>query len=1074
MFPRQDQSAVADDYEDLQNVNFHDVFQLSRAALPPSFVQIPTPRDYTRKEIAAAEDLNKLRKVVDCTNKSSFFSTDDWATIPDFSSDLHGYLLKARSTSADIPPAALPFFAEALVVATDALGRYPGDKSWALFLMVPTLLLWSQRSSTSELSRAKYVANRSIMFVQGRVSALWESVVEQVARYQMRVREDTAKEHTGDGEFHEQRFMHLMANNRSSEALDMVTGNRGVRVSFKDGAIDEATQKLIERKIPQGDPPQWPTGRQALNEQLRKSNIQGITVDAITVVGLYSGEVASKRRGTGASFSGWTFDMFHAALRVPHMAGNILRNYAVGLNFILQGQISDSMAEYMQSSPLVIVEASSTGKRRVVFPQEIFFRDASALGLKWAEKQPNFRKFFHNQYAMGVKNGGLVPSVVLQATMEKHAADASVGIVSRDIENQFHTFSRELLLKRLLECYQVLDLRPLAFMASYLMLATVGYILEAAFSVAMAAGSAQGNALSSLFAQFLFQFAIDALLAHMGDRIIALSAFADNLDAVIRAGYVGEYIAMSEHFLQPTSMRFGLASDTAFFPGLQTEQSQHTVQGHFPPGQVRFANDGLDLDATRIDRCGTIITGIPIGSSAFQTAAVQRIVDKALAAMDALRLNKKVNLVCSTKILQECIIARLSFIGQAISPSITRPLFATFDKRLAESFFEALHMSPLPAQIEQVQLPRSLGGAGLRRMELACIPAYLASQVKARNVANVANPSDLFTQITSYNKLVDEKDKVTSNSAGKAKLASNSMRDLTFAIWKRSSARLSADLSPQDKMRLLIAAKPKTSSWMTSLGSYSAVTRSGTKARCPITDPLFGTLFRNRLITGGGCNFMPPDQALLPFPKVLCHNSNTAEVKVCGKQIDKDFLHPTSGCHFIRYNAHQVGASALEFVARDLGCSVSHATQIPGMKKHADLLIYNLFDDYQATAIDMSVRNPLSLPLAKKKLDPLLHLTKAEKDKRKKYERPYANLDRGFKPFIVSSLGLFSASAKEVINALAKRYAVQYFVPLPTAKRCISDFIGCSILKQVAQNSVGAQSKLRAAVGVTQVVPIGV
>ena len=57
-----------------------------------------------------------------------------------------------------------------------------------------------------------------------------------------------------------------------------------------------------------------------------------------------------------------------------------------------------------------IVE-DQTGKRRIVLPQEVIFRDAGALGFKWATNQSGFRKYFHNNFALGVKNGALIPSV---------------------------------------------------------------------------------------------------------------------------------------------------------------------------------------------------------------------------------------------------------------------------------------------------------------------------------------------------------------------------------------------------------------------------------------------------------------------------------------------------------------------------------------------------------------------------------------------------------------------------------------------------------------------------------------
>jgi hypothetical protein len=141
----------------------------------------------------------------------------------------------------------------------------------------------------------------------------------------------------------------------------------------------------------------------------------------------------------------------------------------------------------------------------------------------------------------------------------------------------------------------------------------------------------------------------------------------------------------------------------------------------------------------------------------------------------------------------------------------------------------------------------------------------------------------------------------------------------------------------------------------------------------------------------------------------------------------KEGRHATSGCHFVCYRAHQIAASALQRVASSLGFSVSHATAIPSSKKHADLMIYILFDDVQATAIDVSVRNPFMVAQGVE-IRPMMHLEAAEKSM-------HANLGRGFAPFVVSSTGLFASDAMKVINALAKRYALLHDLPVHTAKR---------------------------------------
>ena len=488
----------------------------------------------------------------------------------------------------------------------------------------------------------------------------------------------------------------------------------------------------------------------------------------------------------------------------------------------------------------------------------------------------------------------------------------------------------------------------------------------------------------------------------------------------------------------------------------------------FPLGRVAFGVDGIDLDVSRVDRCGTIITGLPLGSSDFQSDIVQETVNRALAVMTKLLANKQIDLVCFTKILQECIISRLSFIAQAISPTITGPIFAEFDQRVIDAFFAALDVKPSPEQVAQAQLPRSLGGMGFRPMQDACVPAYLVSQVKACNVVKAVVPLDFPEQINSYNLLVKKEDRLTNNKAGLKKLTCSSMKELTYALWfyKRDKL-LQGVCNPLDVLRLLIAEVPKTTMWSSSLCMYSVDSgRASARDRVKINNHMYRVLALSRLVRS---TFVPAACAGSPFPADLVCGNVSKKGKVCREKLDPQLVHSMSGCHFVRYQAHQIAVNAIEFVARDLGLSVSHACGIPGQKKHADLMIYGLMDDFPATAIDVSVRNPFVegalrfVPGSRPpKPDIQHHLVRAEKSKCVKYQDKYAGMGRGFKPFVVSSTGMFGAGAKEIVTALAKRYALQYYVPMQTAKRRVSEFIGCSILRQVAQNCLSAQTKVYA------------
>lgn len=149
--------------------------------------------------------------------------------------------------------------------------------------------------------------------------------------------------------------------------------------------------------------------------------------------------------------------------------------------------------------------------------------------------------------------------------------------------------------------------------------------------------------------------------------------------------------------MKKVGQSFGPSSDVGYFPRLDNVATQTELKVIFKEGDVKFAEAGagLNLCTVQVDRCGTVITGIPLGSEGFQRAAVERTVEKALAAVTKLGQNKSVSLVAVTKIIQECIIARLSFLGQAVSLVITAPAFTIFDTKLFGNFFSVGgHLSP--------------------------------------------------------------------------------------------------------------------------------------------------------------------------------------------------------------------------------------------------------------------------------------------------------------------------------------------------------------------------------------------
>ena len=1038
--------------------------------------------DSLQKQLREAASLDGIRTLSEGSVKISnhFFSKKVWdEDVPDFSTALETIMWQNKSLSSFVPPAALIFFSDAVLFSLDALTRYPGEKSWALWLTMPSMLLWSIRSTT-ELARARFVATRSYAFTKGQMGWLWETMTVQMVAYQKRGEGEKKK---GGGEadyFDEKRFLFLCANNRAAEALELAMGIRGKRVAFVNGELDEATVNLINEKMPEKEKTPMPPGWQnyeAFCGDMRARKIKTMDMDEDDLKDLYSGMTGSKRRGTGGGLSGWSFDMMLNALRVPTRATALQKAYLGACQLLANGVVPNLIAKWLQASPLVIVE-TALGKRRVVFPQEVLFRDFGALAFKWALRQKGFREYFGNNYALGVKNGALIPSVVLRETLESNILNPQVGVVSRDVKNQFHEFDRLRLFECLLENHNVVDLRPLLYGAGFLTIPTPALIRGTDKVVELPTGSAQGWALSTIFAAMVMQPCLDEIAIRMGNKLMAFPCFADNVEGVMEAQHVKKYLEVSSSVLVElrSGYEFGPRSDSAYFPRLKPLEEQpdwpqfdpydfdvdlnidlrEQIEQLFPQGNVSFGG-GILTNTSKVDRGGTIITGVPVGDDAFETHQVKLAVDRAVQALHSV-VSKNVNMAAVMKIIEECILSRLSFLCAGVSPSVTQPLMFGFDTELLKAFGEMLRWDLSALQEEQVQLPKRLGGFGLRPTGLACVPIYIVSQIKARNTVKCSFPSDLPQHILSYNTLVEKKNVITNTKAGLTRLVQRTMKDTTYAIYENNAKILERRLNVDDQYKTALARMPGSTTWMKTIPKLYENTGRWTPF---LSNSEFRTNCLHRLISEGKSNFVPNNFKGEAFPVVACPRIVYSTGKACGRMIKANMVH---ACTCNKQDAHNALDTVVEMTARFVGFKTSRSVQLPGENKKADLLIFNLQDGIEATAIDFTVRHPHASGALKRggdgKPNVWYHLNRAEKQKREKYTERYKRIGRGFEVFGVSATGALSAGAKKVIGLLASRFAEKMFIPDSVAVAQINILVIAATMRQIARNCGPAISKI--------------
>ena len=83
-------------------------------------------------------------------------------------------------------------------------------------------------------------------------------------------------------------------------------------------------------------------------------------------------------------------------------------------------------------------------------------------------------------------------------------------------------------------------------------------------------------------------------------------------------------------------------------------------------------------------------------------------------------------------LLRQCAsFCKLVHLARSTPPSLVSEGLALFDEEVRRNFSDCVAVDASDSDWRQVQLSLSRGGLGLRRLELLCSAAYLASVIKA-------------------------------------------------------------------------------------------------------------------------------------------------------------------------------------------------------------------------------------------------------------------------------------------------------------------------------------------------------
>ena len=161
-------------------------------------------------------------------------------------------------------------------------------------------------------------------------------------------------------------------------------------------------------------------------------------------------------------------------------------------------------------------------------------------------------------------------------------------------------------------------------------------------------------------------------------------------------------------------------------------------------------------------------------------------------------------------LLRQCAsFCKLVHVARSTPPSLVSEGLALFDGEVRCHFSDCVGIDASDAVWQQVQLSLSRGGLGLRRLELHCSAAYLASVIKTSN----SDPLDEFSRqaVSIYNSLVPQASSLSDNSLSES---GSSQKKLSAGIENHQFDQLCATSTPANRARLLSASSRHASSWL--------------------------------------------------------------------------------------------------------------------------------------------------------------------------------------------------------------------------------------------------------------------
>ena len=220
--------------------------------------------------------------------------------------------------------------------------------------------------------------------------------------------------------------------------------------------------------------------------------------------------------------------------------------------------------------------------------------------------------------------------------------------------------------------------------------------------------------------------------------------------------------------------------------------------------------EGFPADMKRQHDPNVEILGAPIGDVIFCAKFLAQKRAKAVRLLSQVAEVGSIDPQIALLLLRQCAsFCKLVHIARSTPPSLVSEGLALFDGEVRCHFSDCVGIDASDAVWQQVQLSLSRGGLGLRRLELHCSAAYLASVIKTSN----SDPLDEFSRqaVSIYNRLVPQASSLSDNSLLES---GSSQKKLSAGIENHQFDQLCATSTPANRARLLSVSSRHTPSWL--------------------------------------------------------------------------------------------------------------------------------------------------------------------------------------------------------------------------------------------------------------------